>query len=229
MASFIGGLSSLLILIEAESVTVKLLTITAKAATFTLIICIGFFGQPIKKMIIYGCIFFGLNALLCGAVGWLCEQFQVRSVLVSDGTIYMDIPLIMLILTTAGVYIALSVISRFTAFKYDKCHSYSVEFEYNDAVYNLPAIADTGNTASDVFSGKPVIVCNGISLYTSEADYIRPIPYSTVSGEGILYAIMPQHVQILDENGLKKDVDALVASADTKGDCRAIFNPKLLT
>ena len=229
IASFISSLSSLLILIEPTNVYVKLLIFIAKVFTFAIIVLISFSGQPIKKMLVYGGIFISLNALLCGAVELFSEVFNVKSAFVFNGTIYIDIPLIMLILTTAGIYITLTVFSRLTTFKYDKDNSYNVEFSYKDTTYNLPAIADTGNTAKDVFSGKPVIVCNGVSLYISETDYIRPIPYSTVSGEGVLYAFKPEYILISDETGRKKVVDALVASADTKGDSRAIFNPKLLT
>lgn len=229
IASFIGGLSSLLILIEPTNVYVKPLIFIAKVFTFAIIVLIAYSCQPIKKMLVYGGIFISLNALLCGAVELFCEVFNVKSAFVFNGTIYIDIPLIMLILTTAGIYITLTVFSRLTTFKYDKHNSYNVEFSYKDTTYNLPAIADTGNTAKDVFSGKPIIVCNGVSLYISETDYIRPIPYSTVSGEGVLYAFKPEYILISDETGRKKVVDALVASADTKGDSRAIFNPKLLT
>lgn len=229
ISSFIGGLSSLLILIEPSNLYVKLLIFTAKVVTFVIIVLIAFSGQSIKKMIVYGAVFISLNILLCGAVGLFCELFNMESTFVFNGTIYLDIPLVMLILTTAGIYIILTVFSRLTAFKYDKHNSYNVEFSYKDTTYNLPAIADTGNTATDIFSGKPVIVCNGISLYISETDYIRPIPYSTVSGEGILYAFKPEYVLISDEKGRIKVVDTLVASTDATGERRAIFNPKLLT
>lgn len=229
ISSFISGLSSLLILIEPSNLYVKLLIFTAKAVTFVIIVLIAFSGQSIKKMLVYGAVFISLNILLCGAVGLFCELFNMESTFVFNGTIYLDIPLVMLILTTAGIYITLTVFSRLTAFKYDKHNSYNVEFSYKDTTYNLPAIADTGNTATDIFSGKPVIVCNGISLYISETDYIRPIPYSTVSGAGILYAFKPEYVLISDEKGRIKVVDTLVASADATGERRAIFNPKLLT
>lgn len=229
IASFIGGLSSLLILIEPTNVYVKPLIFIAKVFTFAIIVLIAFSCQPIKKMFVYGSIFIGLNALLCGAVKLFCELFNMESAFVFNGTIYIDIPLIMLILTTAGIYITLTVFSRLTTFKYDKHNSYNVEFSYKDTTYNLPAIADTGNTAIDIFSGKPVIVCNGISLCISETDYIRPIPYSTVSGEGVLYAFKPEYVLISDEKGRIKVVDTLVASTDATGERCAIFNPKLLT
>lgn len=228
VASLIGGLSSLLALIQSEKPVVKVLTFTAKAAIFVIIVAVAFRSQTIGRRVLYGAFFIGMNALLYGAVGWMSERLKLRAVFTSNGAVYVDVSLFHLILTTAGVYLAFSLFSRLSDFKFDRSHSYSVEFAYCSNTYRLIGIADTGNTARDVFSGRPVIVCNGISLYTDPPSFIRAIPYSTVSGEGVLYAVKPEFVIISDDKGNSKAVDVLVASADVSGERCALFNPKIL-
>ncbi len=112
----------------------------------------------------------------------------------------------------------------------DKDHSYKVEFTLKDNMYMFSAVADTGNTATDIFTGKPVVICTATKLYSDDLSYFPiPIPYNTISGEGILYAIKPDSIYIIDESNHRQHVNALVAGIEADGNGRrAIFNPKIL-
>ena len=149
---------------------------------------------------------------------------------IKNGSIYFDVSLIQLILTTSIVYIIIIVISRVYDRTCCKSQSYKVEFSLSNSIYKLSAVADTGNNVTDIFTGKHVIICTGIKLYRDDAYYLPiPIPYNTVSGDGIIYAIKPDSVYITDELNKSYRVDALVAGIDNECGCkRAIFNPKIL-
>ncbi len=203
---------------------VKLLNLTLKIVCIAIIINLSFISYSIKQRFLYGFIYIMLNILLGGAVEMISQL--TPSVVLYNGTFYFDISLFMLIAVTAIVYITIELVSRICTYKFNKSHSYTVSIKYNNCDILLPGLADTGNTAKDTFSGTPVIICQGIILHSGNKP-CRIIPYSTVSGEGILYAIKPDYVSINDNNGNIKSVDALCASVESEKQL-AIFNPILL-
>ena len=92
-----------------------------------------------------------------------------------------------------------------------------------DKSYTLQGVADTGNTVCDIFSGKPIIICTGFAEIAGGI----PVPYSTVNGEGVLFAVKPNTLHIQDEKGRLKSASALVAFKQGS-EKRAVFNPNIL-
>ena len=107
----------------------------------------------------------------------------------------------------------------------------------------VDAIADSGNSLVDSFSGKPVIICRRSDLYkiidfsydisfenakeAYEKNSVRFIPYSTIGNFGMIPVFTPDEILICDEEtGRKRSVDAMVGINEK--DVPAIFNPKLL-
>ena len=96
---------------------------------------------------------------------------------------------------------------------------------------------------TDVFSGRPVIVCSAeilneltgaenlsgeiydFLLNSSKMHGVRLVPYSTIDGTGMLPAFRPDEVIIRGENTVRT-VDAMVGIKETGG--RAVFNPSIL-
>lgn len=230
IATLFGGASSLLILLTSESTLHTVLISAAKLLSLIAIVLIAFYKRPIKKYITVLSVYLAVN-LLIGGVAYLLNTIFGKDILfIKNGIVYFDISFMQLILTTAAVYTAITVISRIYDKVCDKNRSYKIEFTLCDNTYMLSAVADTGNTATDIFSGKPVVICTGIKLYSEDSTQLPiPIPYNTISGEGILYAIKPDSIFITDESNYRQQVNALVAGveADSRGQ-RAIFNPKIL-
>ena len=230
LSSLIGGFSALILLVQSENTLHVILIHTLKLITFIAVVYICFYKQRIRKIIVSALVYFGLNVLLGGAVEAMNRIFGNSAIYVNNGVLYFDISLTDLILTTASIYVLLVISSRLYARCSSKNHSYRVEFSIKGNSYSLMAIADTGNHARDIFSGKPVIVCTGIDLYNnSESIRTIPVPYNTISGEGILYALRPDRICVTDETNTRVEVDVLVAGIESKcGECRAIFNPDIL-
>lgn len=228
VASLLGGASSLLILISTKKLFFTLLAYFLKMIVFLSIGLIAFNGAQVKKKIIYSCYFIGLNILLGGAVELLSEQFGTSTFFIYNGTVYFDISVYMLMAITAVVYIIISMIERIARYRLGRAKSYSVKVRCNGNEYIFDGLADTGNSAHDLFTGKPVIVCKGVSFYDGKNEFVRPIPYTTIAGEGMLYAVKPESVTVIDENRVSKNADVYVAGIDDGSKPVAIFNPSIL-
>ncbi|MBQ8623541.1 MAG: sigma-E processing peptidase SpoIIGA [Oscillospiraceae bacterium] len=229
LACMLGGLSSLIILLPSEK-PLQILTLNLlKVLGLIAVLLSAFIKQNIKKAVISSVIFIGISVMLAGAV-YFTETLVGNGVFyTNNGVLYIDISLTQLIVVTAFIYILLAVISHMYSRYADKNHSYKVDFAVHGRSYSLRAIADTGNSAKDIFTGKPVIICTGINLYTGCASlHLIPIPYNTISGEGVLYACKPDYVYIINEKNEKHSVDVLIAGIDSGNDTRAIFNPSIL-
>ena len=147
------------------------------------------------------------------------------SPVLDSGFIYLDISPLTLVMMTAGVYLSAVLISKKFSRSFCPEGAYRVDFRIGCKAFSLDGFADTGNTARDLFSGLPVIICTGTVFEGGRG--IRAVPYKTVSGEGVLYAILPEGLTLTNEKGEKKRVDALVAGLPG-GEKRAVFNPKIL-
>ncbi len=226
VASFAGGLSSLIILIPND---VKLLALTASA--LKILSCAGisylaFRPRSLKKAAVLSLSFLASNMLTASAL-WLTESFlNVPKIALGGGFIYLDISPLNLIISTAVIYFAVCLFSKMFSKNVGASGSYRVDFSIGCKVFSLDAFADTGNTAKDLFSGLPVIICTGVDI--EPRGHIRAVPYKTVSGEGVLYACRPDSLTLTDGRGNAHEVTALVAGLP-EGDCRAVFNPNILT
>ena len=224
LSALIGGLSSLIGLIDLSRIHVRLLYFTAIVLSVVLIFIISYRKSGTKRIISGALIYLTLNILLNGII----TVISTPSLISYNGFIYADISLIYLIMATAVIYILIIIISRINEYYISKHRSYMVTITHNGRTYNLIGIADTGNSAHDCITGKPVIICQGIKLYADESSPVTIIPYNTVNSSGILYAVKPENVTITDDKGRAKHVSALCAAIDSNEEI-AIFNPTLLS
>lgn len=225
-ASFAGGLSSLIILIPS---TVKLLSFTSfvlKMLSCPLIIWLAFRGSGLKKLSCLSLIFFAMSLFIGGAMNLLCRILKMPQIALSCGFIYIDITPLTLIISTAVIYVIVSVCSKIFEKNLNINSRYRLDFKIGCKAFSLDASADTGNTARDLFSGLPVVICTGIDIEGGR--HLRVVPYKTISGEGILYAYRPDEITITPEGREPEEISALVASADPKGTKHAVFNPTVL-
>ena len=224
-AAFLGGLSSLIILIPTVDKLLCFTSLLLKAASCVAIVAVSFWRQSLRKTLLLSAAFLGSNMLLSAALELLQRLLKTRYIAISSGFIYMDISPLNLIFSTAVIYFAVCLISRLFEKSLGKLNSYRVDFKIGCKAFSLDGIADTGNNAKDLFSGLPVIICTGVDI--GHGEKLRAVPYKTVSGEGVLYAFAPESLTVTDENGTSKSVSALVASV-CGDEQRAIFNPKIL-
>lgn len=224
-ASFLGGLSSLIILIPDD---VKLIAFTAfilKIFSCAAIVFAGFWDSTLRRRLMLIPAFLVSNMFVSAAIWLLQRLLKIPITVLDSGFIYLDISPLTLVMITAGVYLSAVLISKKFSRSFCPEGAYRVDFRIGCKAFSLDGFADTGNTARDLFSGLPVIICTGTVFEDGRG--IRAVPYKTVSGEGVLYAILPEGLTLTNEKGEKKRVDALVAGLPG-GEKRAVFNPKIL-
>lgn len=224
-ASFLGGFSSLIILIPAH---VRFLAITSfflKILSCAAIVFTAFHGSTVRRKLILIPAFLGVNMMISAALELIQRAVGVNSVALDSGFIYLDISPLNLIFSTAVIYLLVTLISKVFSRNFCPEGAYRVDFRIGSKAFSLDGYADTGNTAHDLFSGLPVIICTGTVLDNVRG--IRAVPYKTISGEGILYATVPDELALTNENGERRCVTALVAGLPD-GERRAVFNPKIL-
>jgi len=236
VASVYGSLYSLIIL--APGLTTSLNLIIKSIAAITVVI-IAFGIISLKHVIVNSIVFFAVNFIFAGSIYAVYSWFKPEFMHYNNSYFYIDFSLIILLVTTAVVYYAVSIM-RIIYDKIPECSErYSIVIRYKGKSAVLKGLADTGNSLIDFFSGSPVIVCSADGICSLIGGFInddftkklpkgfRFIPCSTIVKDDILPVFRPDEVIIYDtENGKRKNVDAVIGIAS---DCnKAIFNPKLI-
>ena len=226
LASFIGGISSLIILIPTHVKLIGFIVFVLKVISCAAIVAAAFYRQSAKKLALLTVSFFAVSMLISAALELLQTSVGTSTFCLQSGFIYLDISPLNLVISTAVIYFAVCVFSKLFSKKLGVLNSYRIDFQIGCKAFSLDAVADTGNTARDLFSGLPVIICTGVDI--KDGKKLRAVPYKTISGEGILYAFSPDNLSITDEKGSSKEISALVAGINSNGEQKAIFNPKIL-
>ena len=197
--------------------------------------------------------FYAVNFIFAGVMLALWLTFKPSFMHFNNTYFYFDFSLFSLIISTVIAYIAVSLIRYFLDRKSMGNKKYSVIFSINKKIVSSEAIADTGNTLTDIFTGKPVVICNSeiipiseefkevlicndmesIQKYiiaSNELKGVRLIPFSTLNSSGTIAVFNPDKIIIKeDETGEVKEVNALIGiNADSCGTYKSIFNPNLL-
>ncbi len=233
-----GGLSSLLVIAQPNGFFQSLIVTIVKTVCILITILIAFRWRGFMNLIKYFGLYIAMNILFAGCCFLLWEITGSRIIYIKNYTVYFDISLTSIAIATILAYIAISAYDAITARCFGKTKAYKAKYTVGDYEITLPAIADTGNTLCDSFSGIPVVVFYCDELYShfnlDHENYytvngFRLIPYSTINGSSLMSVTSRGKVEILSEDNFAKEVRCyvgVVKSADNKS--RAIFNPNLL-
>lgn len=233
-ASVYGSLFSLLILAPQLN---AIISTAIKMASAVTIVAAAFGFQGRRRLIIDTLTFFAVNLILGGVVYAVYSWLKPDFVHFNNTYFYIDFSLIILVVTTAVLYFMVCAVRFFLDRTPDEADCYRVIIRYKDKIASLDALADTGNSLVDFFTGSPVIICGkdrlaAITDLTADETTgfprgFRLIPCSTISEDSIIPVFRPDEVIILNaRNGLRKSVDAMVGLCSGSAD--AIFNPKLI-
>jgi len=245
IASLLGTISALTILLPLLNI---LVTSLIKLLSALFIIRIAFSKLSLKRFVKLTLIFFGINFIFAGVMLVICEITKVSAIIVHNYSIYFNISILTLAISTIIAYIIVCIVTNILDKKCNSNHSFKVLIEIFGEKFTLNAICDTGNSLVDTFTGKPVIVCSSDGILElanleknktySATDYLdlmknfkglRLLPYSTIGGEGIIPAFLAEKVYIINEKNEIKPVDAYIGlSLKQKSEFEAIFNPRLL-
>jgi stage II sporulation protein GA (sporulation sigma-E factor processing peptidase) len=225
-----GGASSLVILLPPLFLSLNMLIKLGIGAVLVFIV----FGR--ERFLKNALVFLMINVIFAGVMLILSLFASPLGMIYNNGTVYFDISFLALLFFTAAAYLLIRVLRYFLDVKFNADRVYSVVFEYGGELRTLNAFADSGNTLTDFFTGKPVMICDKSACagLFPELDInklelvkgLRLLPYSTINGSGIIPVFKPDSITV--EN---KSIDALIGISKeniNKNGVNAIFNPKLL-
>ncbi len=245
IASVLGTLSALMILLPELGLALNLLV---KLLCSVIIVRIAFKWSTIKRFAKLTFIFLGISFIFAGVMLTVCDLLKISSIIVQNYSVYFDISVLTLAVSTIVSYIMVCIITYILDKKLNASNSYKVIISLFGKSYTIDAIADTGNSLIDTFSGKPVIICKSHELAMvadinlgdnfDVNDYLekmkkfrglRLLPYKTIGNNGIIPAFLAESIFISNEKNQMKPVDAYIGlCVEDKSEDKAIFNPRLL-
>lgn len=246
LAAAVGALGSLIILLPPLPFFVTVLIKSAVGALVTF----AAFGRQMPSDFAVCMLFFLLISFAYGGLMLALWHFAAPLGMVyENGTAYFNIPIGAAAIFTAAGYAAVRAV-RYFADRRIKCvESTPVTISVGSHSVTLSGFPDTGNALTDIFSGKPVIICSretisdiipaeineylsgnsgGISSAVSQtlSGGIRLLPCRTVGSESLIPIFPADNITV---GG--KAADALIGVSREKlgnsTDC--IFNPKIIS
>ena len=218
LASFIGGMSSLIIFYEEIPIW---LSVLYKTIVGILISGSAFIPKTKKMFFKTTFTFFFVNFIFGGLMYFAEITFNMSNVIYMNGIVYFDISVVFLVSVTLISYGVLLVGDYFLKRRASEDTLYDVEIYYRNKKIELKAFYDTGNHLSDGLIGKPVVIVGLKSLKNffdlDEFEYlskglitdevpetlkreIRVIPCSSVVGSNILKGFTPQKMIIKNKS-----------------------------
>lgn len=206
MGAFVGGLSSLFILFPDGGILLSLgLRLLVALFVVTATYGIGKFSQFLRRT---AC-FYIVSFLYSGVMFALWVFLKPQGLFLQNGIVYYNISTIVLVLSGIFSYLLISLVSRFIKRGETPLCRVSVETQSSKA--EATVLVDSGNGLKEPFSEKPVLLLDPRYefLMREYEDKKRVIPYSTVSGEGVIMGARPKAVYLLE--GGKEPLDVYIA------------------
>lgn len=244
LASFIGGLSSIVILFDDGGF---IFGIVFKALVSAVITAVAFMPRSLKGFLkLYGG-FFGVSLLFGGAVYFVQITLKPHNVYMKNGAVYFDMSVTYLIGIVFSVY-GLFVLFQWLWGKHTaKNNIYTVTIIFRECAITLNGFVDTGNSLCDALSGNPVFVVSRqrvsplfnydeIRFLKGECTaappdslkkYYRVLPCGTVTGNSLLPAFVPHKVVLQNGNSratAEKVTIAISPEGIGDGDCDVLLN-----
>lgn len=228
-AALIGSLSCLSIVCKGVAAVVFI-----KAFFSVMMIVVGFTTISGKRILRLLFIYLICNTVLLSILYIFWNLSHSKTIYIINYTVYLDLPLLTLIFSIAVLYTIISVTQQVISSIEAKKDIYSLDIVIKGKPFSLRGLSDSGNLIKDYVSLKSVVVCKSsqmckvFQLNNEISSGFHILPYSTASGEGIMYAIKPDSVIVKSVSGLRKNTDVTIGIVETEDDEIAIFNPQIL-
>ena len=240
-AAVLGSLFSLIILLPRMG---ALLLLAIRLLSAALMIVVTFGKKPYEPLFEKGLVFLFVCFIFAGVEYGLSVLSDGQNMIWHNSVLYVNISLLTLVISTIISYAAISFFRYYLDGKNSSDEKYIVTITKNGRTISLDAVGDTCNNLTDVFTGKPVIVCGKSSLSglfeiseldavlsVDNTDYIsgwRLIPFSTIASEGMLRTFQPESVIVRSqESGRGRSADVYIGVVNREMEY-AVFNPKIL-
>lgn len=227
ISSIIAALTSLYIFVPKQPVLLDIIF----RACFLIVVTFATFGfksltsyvKSLACLILVTLLYNGLAAVV-----WL--TFKPSSMIIKNSVVYFDISALEMVLFSVFGYLIIRVIqflvNRFSPY----AKRISIRIVNENAVIDTTALIDSGNSLTDIYSGKKVVVTdyNTAESIFKDLENKAPLylPYKYVGGNGLIKCYYCDSVYVNGKN-IKK---ALIAISENSfdGDYKAIVSPDIL-
>jgi stage II sporulation protein GA (sporulation sigma-E factor processing peptidase) len=248
IGSFIGGFSSLIIFLDVEY---QMASFFIKLLIAAVIVTISFLPRSIKAFIkLYG-VFFTVSLIFGGTMFFLEITINPEKIMYYNGTVYFDMSLAYLVGSVLVIYGFFLLVQYFLDKKACEGSLCELKVFFRNTSVSLFSIIDTGNNLTDGLTGRPVAVAELSAVaplfdfreleflkkgcYENIPDslkkYIRIVPCDSVTGAGVLLAIVPEKIELKTKTRLYINDYCVVAVLNKRlsdGEYRALINEKIL-
>ena len=239
VCSSIGGISSLIVILNSNGFFRSVLITTAKLAVAGLIVLIAFNINSIKAFIKYIFLYFLMNIVFSGVCLLVWNITESKIIYVKNFTVYFNISLLHMVIAAILIYGIISVYEWILRRKFNCSESYRATYSIGEYELELPAISDSGNKLCDPFTGTPIVIfsCNErFEHFNLDNEKLYPqggfrlAPYSTISGNSFIPITSKGNVKITDSQDNVKLVKCCIGiTRNDNQKARAVFNPCLLS
>lgn len=208
----------------------ELISVLMKPFISSVAVIISFGFHDLKRFIVRSGMFWGLSMGLCGAMLGIEYLLDPQNLIIYRDTLYLNISPVNLIIFTLGAYIILSVYDKLKGQHTLHCKTVNVTiFTPDNTRLDFESAIDTGLNLKEPFSGLPVIMAEKSLIKHTyiPREKMRIIPFSTASGDGIVYGFKPNKMLL---NGQKTKCDCYIAITENKlkGEIKSIMGEELI-
>lgn len=244
LGAFAGGLYSLVIFMPPVP---DIVTFIMNTAASVLIVIIAFSPRKFKQFLKDFSAFFAVNFAFAGLMLAVWIFIKPEGMVFNNSVVYFDIDIKILVISTIFCYLVLSLISFLSKRNSPDNKICDVTLYNKGRSIMTKALIDTGNSLSDGFSQRPVVVADkstvkellGFSLNDcfdgnnaltyQNGEKMRLVPFNCVGSAGMLPAIKIDAISLQRENITVDNVLLAQSKTDfTSGEFRLILNSDIL-
>lgn len=246
LGAFLGGLYSLIIFLPDIP---DVISILSNISASSIIVLVTFLPRRFKEFLKEFAAFFAVNFLFAGFMLAVWILFKPKGMVYNNSAIYFNIDIKILVFSTIGCYIVLTVFGKLLKRNAPSNKLYDIEIIHKGRMVMTKALFDTGNNLSDGFSNTPVIVAqknivkklvspslfkffdgNAAMPIDTDDEKIRLIPFGSVGGSGTLKAVLVDEVKVPAENLNVKRVILAQSEADFNStEYSVLLGPEIFT
>lgn len=238
IASLIGGVSSLYILLPQQSFLIE---ITVKLIVSIVLALVGYYINSFKILLRTVIYLFSVSFSYAGLMIAFFYALKPNGMIINNGVVYFSVSPLMIIFSSVLCYFVLLLLKRFLRREDVNSKYVDIEFSLNDKIVCCRCLIDSGCAVNDAYGGKKVAIINKTAAYdlfgietvdtavklqvSSDSKY-RLIPYKTLSSKGIMPAFLIDFARV--DNTIIKKVLLCVSNITFDGDFDGIISPQFL-
>ena len=204
----------------------KLFSVLYKILSAALIVFIAYGKTGLRTYIVRVLILFGTSIAYAGTITLIWLWLKPKGIVIYNGSIYISISPLMLIVCTIVVFITLSIYERIKKKSKNGVLIKNVTIITDNNQCSFKSQIDTGMNIKEPFSGLPVIIAEKELFEEYPENNLRVIPYTTLSGEGVLMAFKPKSV-LIDGKEVKNGCYVALCKGRINGEIKSLMGNDL--